>query len=78
MESDPQVRHNQTIINFDHPRAKQFRTIGPPVRFSRTPTRVKRPPLLGEHSREILKEIGYTDNDIETLCRDGAVAQHAG
>jgi crotonobetainyl-CoA:carnitine CoA-transferase CaiB-like acyl-CoA transferase len=78
LESDPQVRHNQIVVSFDHPRAKQFRTIGPPIRFSRTPSNIKRPPLLGEHSREILKEIGYPDSDIEQLVRDGVVAQHAG
>jgi crotonobetainyl-CoA:carnitine CoA-transferase CaiB-like acyl-CoA transferase len=78
LESDPQVRHNQIVVSFDHPKAKQFRTIGPPIRFSRTPSNIKRPPLLGEHSREILKEIGYPDSDIEQLVRDGVVAQHAG
>jgi crotonobetainyl-CoA:carnitine CoA-transferase CaiB-like acyl-CoA transferase len=78
LESDPQVRHNQIVVSFDHPRAKQFRTIGPPIGFSRTPSNIKRPPLLGEHSREILKEVGYPDSDIEGLVRDGVVAQHGG
>ena len=78
MEGDPQVRHNQIVVSFDHPKVKQFRTIGPPVRFHRTPSSVKRPPLLGEHSREILKEIGYADSDIERLCRDGVISQDAG
>ena len=78
MERDPQVRHNQIIVSFDHPKVKQFRTIGPPIRFSRTPSSVKRPPLLGEHSREILKEVGYEDAKIDGLCRDGVIAQNAG
>jgi crotonobetainyl-CoA:carnitine CoA-transferase CaiB-like acyl-CoA transferase len=77
-ERDPQVQHNQIVVTFDHPKAKQFRTIGPPIRFSRTPARVRRPPLLGEHSREILQEIGYGESDIERLCRDGVIAQNAG
>ena len=77
MESDPQVRHNQIVVSFDHPKVKQFRTIGPPTRFGRTPSSVKRPPLLSEHSREILKEIGYPDADIERLCCDGIIAQNA-
>src|SRR6185312_12907480 len=59
MERDPQVQHNGTIVNFDHPKVKQFRTIGPPIKFSRTPSSVKRPPLLGEYSLESLIEIGY-------------------
>jgi crotonobetainyl-CoA:carnitine CoA-transferase CaiB-like acyl-CoA transferase len=78
MECDPQVRHNKTVVSFDHPKVKQFRTIGPPIRFSRTPSSVKRPPLLGEHSREILKEIGYVDSDIERFSQDGVIAQNAG
>jgi crotonobetainyl-CoA:carnitine CoA-transferase CaiB-like acyl-CoA transferase len=75
-EGDPQVKHNHIVVNFDHPKAKQFRTIGPPIKFSRTPSSVKRPPLLGEHSREILKEVGYTDTEVERLCREGAIAQN--
>jgi crotonobetainyl-CoA:carnitine CoA-transferase CaiB-like acyl-CoA transferase len=75
MECDPQVQHNQTIVSFDHPKVKKFRTIGPPMKFNRTPTSVERPPLLGEHSREILKEIGYADSDIDRLSRDGVIAQ---
>lgn len=78
MERDPQVQHNQIVVSFDHPKAKQFRTIGPPIQFSRTPSTVKRPPLLGEHSQQILKEIGYNDADIESLRRDGVIAQNAG
>jgi crotonobetainyl-CoA:carnitine CoA-transferase CaiB-like acyl-CoA transferase len=78
MESDPQVRHNQIVASFDHPKVKQFRTIGPPIRFSRSPSSVKRPPLLGEHSREILKEIGYADGDIDNFSRDGVIADNAG
>jgi crotonobetainyl-CoA:carnitine CoA-transferase CaiB-like acyl-CoA transferase len=78
MEGDPQVRHNEIVASFDHPRVKQFRTIGPPIKFSRTPSSVKRPPLLGEHSREILKALGYDDAKIDGLCRDGVIAQNAG
>ncbi|HJS98180.1 MAG TPA: CaiB/BaiF CoA-transferase family protein [Terriglobales bacterium] len=78
LEGDPQVRHNQIVVSFEHPKAKQFRTIGPPIRFSRTPSSIKRPPLLGEHSRQILREIGYPDSDIERLVRDGVIAQDAG
>jgi crotonobetainyl-CoA:carnitine CoA-transferase CaiB-like acyl-CoA transferase len=76
MECDPQVKHNGSIVSFDHPKVKNFRTIGPPIKFSRTPSSVKRPPLLGEHSREILKELGYADNDIDQLFHDAVVAQN--
>ena len=71
--SDPQVRHNCTITQFDHPTAGKFRTIGPPVRFSRTPSSIKRPPLTGEHTAEILKEVGYTEEQIAELSRDQVI-----
>lgn len=70
---DPQVKHNKTVISFDHPRAPNFRTIGPPVVFGRTPCTIRRPPLLGEHSEQILKELGYTTNEIKKLVEEGAI-----
>jgi crotonobetainyl-CoA:carnitine CoA-transferase CaiB-like acyl-CoA transferase len=73
VERDPQVLHNQSITSFQHPRAGTFRTIRPPWRFSRTPVEVKRPPLKGEHTGEILKELGYTDNEIAEFERTQVV-----
>jgi crotonobetainyl-CoA:carnitine CoA-transferase CaiB-like acyl-CoA transferase len=73
MENDPQVRHNRSIVSFDHPNAKQFRTVGPPMRINGKPLPIKRPPLLGEHSDEILAEIGYTGAEIKQLRQEGAV-----
>lgn len=74
IEHDPQIRHNQTLIDFEHPKVNQFRTVGPPIKFSRTPCEIRRPPLLGEHSREILHEMGFAESEIEQLHRDGVVA----
>jgi len=74
IENDPQIRHNGTLVNFEHPKVSQFRTVGPPIQFSRTPCEIRRPPLLGEHSREILKEMGFADSEIEQLHQDGVVA----
>jgi crotonobetainyl-CoA:carnitine CoA-transferase CaiB-like acyl-CoA transferase len=73
IENDPQVRHNGTLINFEHPKVNQFRTVGPPMKFSRTPCEIRRPPLLGEHSREILQEMGFAETEIEQLHQDGVV-----
>lgn len=73
VEQDPQVRHNQSITSFEHPQAGTFRTIRPPWRFSRTPVEVKRPPLRGEHTTEILKELGYTDDQIAAFQNEQVV-----
>jgi crotonobetainyl-CoA:carnitine CoA-transferase CaiB-like acyl-CoA transferase len=70
---DQQVQHNQIITSFDHPRAGRFRTVGPPIRFSRTPGVVQRPPLLGEHTGEILHELGYEPEQIAQFKRDKVV-----
>ena len=73
MENDPQVKHNGSIVSFDHPRVGPFRTIGPPARFSRTSCEIRRPPLLGEHADEILQEMGFAESEIDQLHKDGVV-----
>jgi crotonobetainyl-CoA:carnitine CoA-transferase CaiB-like acyl-CoA transferase len=52
------------------------RTLGLPVKFSATPGSVgKGAPVLGEHSRDILAEAGYSPREIDDLIKDGAVAE---
>ncbi len=70
VEKDPQVLHNQSITEFEHPLAGRFRTIKPPIQFSRTPSRVQRPPLVGEHSDQILQELGYSEQQIAEFRKD--------
>lgn len=71
--AEPQVVHNEMVLEFDHPRAGKVRTVGPPIKFSRTPAAFRqRPPLLGEHTDEILTMLGYADEQIRQL-RDGKV-----
>ena len=71
--SDPQIVHNEAILEFDHPTAGRFRQARPAARFAKTPQDPHRrlPPLHGEHSDEILRELGYTDGDIERLRKEG-------
>jgi crotonobetainyl-CoA:carnitine CoA-transferase CaiB-like acyl-CoA transferase len=73
------LRHPQTIargmvVDLVHPEAGDTKALGCPIHFSATPTRVTRPaPMLGEHSRELLAEYGYTPADIDALIAEGVV-----
>ena len=75
--ADPQIAHNGTFVEYDHPTEGRVKAPGFPIRFSRTPSTVERgAPLTGEHSREILAEAGFDDAAIERLLASGAVRQH--
>ena len=72
--NDPVVRHLGLIAEVDHPVAGRVRAPGIPVRMSGTPGSVRRaPPMLGEHTNEVLRELGYAPDDIKKLHADGAV-----
>ncbi|QSB45208.1 CoA transferase [Tsuneonella flava] len=76
--NDPQIRHNGTFIEYDHPTEGHLKVPGFPIRFSRTPCAVKRgAPLVGEHSREVMREAGMSDDAIDALIESGVVRQHA-
>ena len=75
MLADPQVIARGMVVELDHPKAGRTKAIGLPVKFSATPGGIRRPaPLFGEHTREILLELGYDDADIAALAKKGAVA----
>lgn len=68
MHADPQARAREMIVEVDHPKAGKVETIGHPVKFSRTPARIDHAaPLLGQHTREVLAEIGYDNAQIEAF-----------
>lgn len=72
---DPQTLHRQMRVEVEHPRAGRITVTGVPVKFSQTPGSVRMPPpLLGQHTRAVLRELGYTEEEAETLHRQGAVA----
>ncbi len=70
---DPHLRARDMIVEVEHPVRGRYLTAGNPVKLSASPTRIERAPLLGEHRRQILAELGYTDADIANLERDGTI-----
>lgn len=73
---DPQVLHNGTFIEYDHPTEGHIKAPGFPIRFSATPSTLRRgAPLAGEHSREILQEFGFDAATVDALLSSGAVVQ---
>jgi crotonobetainyl-CoA:carnitine CoA-transferase CaiB-like acyl-CoA transferase len=76
--NDPQVQHNGTFIEYDHPTEGPIKTPGFPIRFSKTPSAVSRgAPLAGEHSREILTELGFSNHEVDDLVVRGLVGETA-
>jgi crotonobetainyl-CoA:carnitine CoA-transferase CaiB-like acyl-CoA transferase len=73
--SDPQVAHRQMVVEVEHPTAGPVRLPGIPVKFGGTPARVQGPPpLLGEHTDEVLRGIlGLDDAAVASLRAEGVV-----
>ncbi len=73
MHNDPQARAREMLVEVDHPVAGTIETIGHPVKFSETPAKITRAaPLLGQHTRAILSEMGYDSRKIDGLFASGA------
>jgi len=71
---DPQVLHQEMLIEMDHPTIGRIKNLGFPAKLSRTPGAVRLPPpLLGQHTEEILKEQGYSLREIEGLRKEGII-----
>ena len=67
---DEQVKSRNMDVRIDHPKQKNSRNIGVAVKLGRTPGKIKSPaPLYGEHSKKILKELGYSEEKISDLVK---------
>jgi CoA:oxalate CoA-transferase len=72
--ADPQIQAQQMVIDVDHPGYGIVRMLGFPMKLSETPCRVRRSaPRLGEHSDEVLAELGYSEAERAAWRRDGVI-----
>ena len=72
--SDPQIIDRAMVVALDHPAAGLIQQLGVPIKLGDTPGAVRTPPpLLGEHTEAILKEIGKSIEEVEALKQSGAV-----
>ena len=77
MHQDPQALARDMIVTMKHPVAGDVKTLGLPVKFSRTPGGVEKcAPLKGEHTIEILREIGLDEDAMRQALEDGAAFAH--
>jgi crotonobetainyl-CoA:carnitine CoA-transferase CaiB-like acyl-CoA transferase len=72
----PQTLAREMVVDLVHPQAGPTKALGCPIHFSKTPTRIDRPaPMLGEHSRELLREYGYSDPQIDGFLVAGVIEE---
>lgn len=71
---DPQIAHNGTFVEYEHPTEGKIKTPGFPIRFSKTPSQVRRgAPLTGQHTDEVLRDFGFSADEIAAHAASGAV-----
>jgi crotonobetainyl-CoA:carnitine CoA-transferase CaiB-like acyl-CoA transferase len=74
--ADPQVTARRMIVEVDHPKIGRMKTLGLPIKSTGDLTAIRKPaPLLGEHTSQVLSELGYTDEGIHSLLEAGVVYQ---
>jgi crotonobetainyl-CoA:carnitine CoA-transferase CaiB-like acyl-CoA transferase len=72
--ADPQVQAREMVVEVDHPTLGHLRTLGSPLKMSGTPPDVRRrAPRLGEHTDAVLREAGFSEDEIAALRQSGAV-----
>jgi formyl-CoA transferase len=67
LAAEPSLRATGTVVEVDHPKRGKYLSVGNPIKLSDSPTEVKRSPLLGEHTEEVLAELGLSATEIGAL-----------
>jgi len=76
LAEEPSLRETGTIVEVDHPERGKYLTVGNPIKLSDSPADVKRSPLLGEHTEEILREVlGLSEEEVQEAWSSGALGE---
>jgi crotonobetainyl-CoA:carnitine CoA-transferase CaiB-like acyl-CoA transferase len=71
---DPQVIHRRMVVEVEHPATGKIKQLGIPIKFSDTPGQIRNvAPSIGEDTKVMLKELGYSEDDIEALRATEAI-----
>jgi formyl-CoA transferase len=74
LAEEPALRNTGTVVEVDHPERGKYLTIGNPIKLSDSPADVRRSPLLGEHTDEILRsDLGMSDDEVNNARGQGAI-----
>jgi formyl-CoA transferase len=70
----PMAKHQKTRLSLKHPLGVEAPGIASPLKFSKTPVTYRRPPpMLGQHTSEVLNEMGLDQAEIDQLVKSGAI-----
>src|SRR5579863_2683470 len=73
LAAEPSLRTSGTIVEVDHPKRGKYLSVGNPIKLSDSTTEVKRSPLLGEHTQEVLQELGLGSAEIAALKSENVI-----
>ncbi len=65
--NDPSLRKSGTVVEVDHPKLGKYLTVGSPIKFSDVEVEVTASPLLGQHTNEVLAQLGYSQEEIAAM-----------
>ena len=71
--AEPALRATGTVVEVDHPTRGKYLSVGNPIKMSDSPSEVTRSPLLGEHTDEILAELGYAPDKVANMHAEGVI-----